>query len=88
MILKIRQTSEKKEAIIGAKSARQVPALGDFCVACEKRVNDSGNDSEVCSPIDSGVHAKSVGKTAWRSAHHEVEPATPASRAQQGWLSD
>jgi hypothetical protein len=84
MILKIRQASEKKEAIIGAKSARQVPALGDFCVACEKRVNDS----DVCSPIDSGVHAKSVGKTAWRSAHHEVEPATPASRAQQGWLSD
>jgi hypothetical protein len=56
MILKIRQNSEKKEAIIGAKSARQVPALGDFCVACEKRVNDS----DVCSPIDSGVHAKSV----------------------------
>jgi hypothetical protein len=30
MILKIRQTSEKKEAIIGAKSARQVPALVNF----------------------------------------------------------
>ena len=84
MILKIRQTSEKKEAIIGAKSARQLPSLVDFCVACEKRVNDS----DLCSPIDSGVRAKSVVKTAWRSAHHEVGPATAASRAQQGRLFD
>jgi len=47
MILKIRQSSEKKEAMIGAKIARQVPAAGRFLCNVRKSFNRTLNRTKL-----------------------------------------
>jgi len=66
------QCNAFKKSFIAANLPRQVPSVLGFRMTCEKRVNDSGNDSDVCdvratpltctSPIGSSVYEEGLEK--------------------------